>query len=53
LLSGEKLTAKTLWEYVNPLCHDIRSEEAVLIIDDSIETKPYTQKNALNNWIIQ
>ena len=50
LLSGDKLTAKTLWEYVKPLCHDIRSAEAVLIIDDSIEPKPYTQKNALNNW---
>ena len=50
LLSGDKLTSKTLWEYVKPLCHDIRSAEAVLIIDDSIEPKPYTQKNALNNW---
>lgn len=50
LLSGDKLTSKTLWEYVKPMCHEIRSSDAVLIIDDSIEPKPYTKRNALNNW---
>jgi hypothetical protein len=32
------------------MCHEIRSSDAVLIIDDSIEPKPYTKRNALNNW---
>ncbi len=50
LLSGNLLTSKTLWEYVKPMCHEIRSRDGVLIIDDSIEPKPYTKKNALNNW---
>lgn len=50
LLSGDKLSSKTLWEYVKPMCHEIRSAEGVLIIDDSIEPKPHTKKNPLNNW---
>lgn len=50
LLSGEKLSSKTLWQYVKPMCHEIRSSDGVLIIDDSIEPKPYTKKNALINW---
>ena len=50
LLSGDKLTSKTLWEYAKPMCHEIRSAEGVLIIDDSIEPKPYTKKSPLNNW---
>ena len=50
LLSGDKLSSKTLWEYVKPMCHEIRSAEGVLVIDDSIEPKPYTRKSPLNNW---
>ena len=50
LLSGEDITSKTLWSYVKPLCHEVRSSEGVLIIDDSIEPKPYTKVNALINW---
>ena len=30
LLSGDKLSSKTLWEYVKPLCHEIRSPEGLL-----------------------
>ena len=50
LLSGNKLTSKTLWQYVKPMCHEIRSLEGLLIIDDSIEPKPHTKPNALINW---
>jgi IS4 transposase len=50
LLSGNNLSSKTLWKYVKPLCHEIRSSDGLLIIDDSIEPKPYTKPNALINW---
>lgn len=50
LLSSDRLTSKTLWQYVKPMCHEIRSSEGLLIIDDSIEPKPYTKPNALINW---
>lgn len=49
LLSG-KISSKTLWEYVKPMCHEIRSSDGVLIIDDSIEPKPYTKLSSLINW---
>jgi len=50
LLSGGKLTSLALWRYVKPMCHEIRSSEGLLIIDDSIEPKPHTKQNALINW---
>ncbi|MCP4550453.1 MAG: hypothetical protein GY834_00095 [Bacteroidetes bacterium] len=31
LLSGDKLSSKSLREYVKPLCHEIRSSEGLLI----------------------
>lgn len=50
LLSGNQLTSKSLWQYVKPICHEIRSSEGILIIDDSIEPKPYTKSNSLISW---
>ena len=50
LLASSEINSKTLWEYVKPMCHEIRSEDAVLIFDDSIEEKMYTQNNDLINW---
>lgn len=49
LLSG-KISSKTLWGYVKPMCHEIRSSDGVLIIDDSIEPKPHTKLSSLINW---
>lgn len=49
LLSG-KLDSATLWREVKPMVHEIRSNEGLLIIDDSIEPKRYTKANALINW---
>ncbi len=47
LLSSGEINSKTLWERVKPLCHEIRSEEGVLIIDDSIEEKRYSDCNEI------
>jgi len=49
-LSEEDFTSKDLWRLVKPLARKIQSEEAVLIIDDSIEEKPYTDESELVCW---
>lgn len=49
LLSG-KIDSKTLWQYAKPLCQEIGCPEGVLIIDDSIEPKPYSKSNSLISW---
>lgn len=43
-LSNEKNTSKDLWLIVKPFVKNIQSSEGVLIIDDSIEEKPYTDE---------
>jgi hypothetical protein len=49
-LSGEKKTSVELWKVVKPLVRQVQAEEAVLIIDDSIEEKPYTDENEIVCW---
>jgi hypothetical protein len=56
LLSGEKATSKMLWQVVKPHVRELekqaelKGEEAVLIIDDSIAHKPYTDENEIICW---
>ncbi len=49
-LSSETQTAKDLWHVVKPLVRKVQSETAVLIIDDTIEEKPYTDENEIVCW---
>jgi hypothetical protein len=49
-LAGEKQTAKDLWRLVKPLVRKIQNDSAVLIIDDTIEEKPYTDENEIVCW---
>ncbi|MGI8467963.1 MAG: IS701 family transposase [Pyrinomonadaceae bacterium] len=49
-LSQEKKTSKDLWLVVKPFVKRIQSAEGVLIIDDSIEEKPYTDENDIICW---
>jgi hypothetical protein len=44
-LSGKVKTSQDLWLFVKPLIREIESDNACLIIDDSIEEKPYTDEN--------
>jgi len=50
-LNSEDLGSKELWVYVKP---EIRKHElekgGVLILDDSIEEKPYTDENEIVSW---
>jgi len=50
LLSSTSISSEALWQMVKPLCHEIKSEEAVLIFDDSIEEKEYTDHSELISW---
>jgi hypothetical protein len=49
-LRGPAPTAKAWWRLVKPLVRRVQSEEAVLIIDDTIIEKPYTDENDIICW---
>ena len=49
-LAGTKKTAVDLWLTVKAFVRQVQSAEGVLIIDDSIEEKPYTDENDLVCW---
>ena len=49
-LSGRKQTSADLWLRVKPLVRRIQSAAGVLIVDDSIEEKPYTDENEIVCW---
>jgi len=49
-LSGSDFTSADLWTLVKPLVRQIQSEDAVLVIDDSIEEKLYTDESELICW---
>ena len=49
-LAGTKKTATELWRTVKPFVREVQSEAGVLIIDDSIEEKPYTDENEIVCW---
>ena len=49
-LGKEDLTSANLWQLVKPLARQIQREDGVLIVDDSIEAKPYTDESELICW---
>lgn len=50
-LNGKELGSKDLWQYVKENARKIEKEKrGVLIIDDSIEEKPYTDENGIVCW---
>jgi|SRR5215213_746490 len=49
LASPEKTSAQ-LWRIVKPLLRQVEQDDAVLVVDDSIEEKPYTDENDLVCW---
>lgn len=50
LLSGRDFSSADLWQFVKPLVRKVQSDDAVLVIDDSIEAKPYTDESELICW---
>lgn len=49
-LSEQEFTSADLWHAVKPLARKIESKEGVLIVDDTIEEKPYTDESELIAW---
>lgn len=49
-LSYEQYSSKDFWYLVKSFVRKIESSDAVLIIDDSIEEKPYTDENDIVCW---
>jgi len=49
-LSGKVKTSKDLWHFVKPLIREIETDNGCLIIDDSIQEKPYTDENDIICW---
>ncbi|MDR2118880.1 MAG: IS701 family transposase, partial [Tannerellaceae bacterium] len=49
-LSGTECTSKDSWQEVKPLVREYESEEACLIFDETIVSKPYTDENDLISW---
>lgn len=49
-LSGERQTSVDLWRIAKPHVREIESEDGVLIVDDSISEKPYTDENEIVCW---
>jgi hypothetical protein len=49
-LAGERQTSADLWRVVKPHVRKVESPEGVLIVDDSIAEKPYTDENDIICW---
>jgi DDE superfamily endonuclease len=49
-LAGEKQTAADLWRIAKPHVRKIEDENGVMIVDDSIAEKPYTDENDIICW---
>ena len=49
-LAGTQKTATDLWRTVKSFVREVQAEAGVLIIDDSIEEKPYTDENDIVCW---
>jgi hypothetical protein len=50
MLASEKLTSKTWWQLVKAQVRQMEREDGVMIIDDSIVEKPYTDENEIICW---
>jgi len=50
LLAAERQTSANWWQLVKPLVRKVEQPAGVLIFDDSIEEKPYTDENDIICW---
>src|SRR5215217_8456777 len=49
-LTSPAKTSAQLWRIVKPMLRKVEQDDAVLVLDDSIEEKPYTDENDLICW---
>lgn len=49
-LSEDDYTSKNLWLQVKPTVRKVESDEGVVIFDDTVQEKPYTDENEVMCW---
>lgn len=49
-LSGKSYASRELWQLVKPVLREIEQEDGILVFDDSISHKPYTDENPIVCW---
>lgn len=49
-LSGEEYTSKDLWQEVKATVRKVERDDGVLIFDDTVQEKPYTDENEVMCW---
>jgi len=49
-LSGQDFTSKDLWQHVKPMVRSVENGDGVLIFDDTIQEKAWTDENELMCW---
>jgi hypothetical protein len=49
-LAGEARTSADLWRIVKPQVRQIETQDGVMIVDDSVGEKPYSDENDLICW---
>lgn len=49
-LAGSIKTSKDLWQIAKPIVREVERSDGSLILDDSIEEKPYTDENDIICW---
>jgi hypothetical protein len=49
-LSNNEFTSKDLWLYVKPIVREIETNDGVLIFDDTIQEKAWTDENEIMCW---
>ena len=46
-MNGQELVDQDLWKIVKPHVRRVQADDAVLIIDDTVEEKPYSDESEL------
>lgn len=49
-LNGGDYTSKELWGLVKPILREVEHEDGIVVFDDSVCEKPYTDQNELISW---
>lgn len=50
LLGSGKIDSSALWKMTKPICHELQSNDGVLVIDDSIQPKLHSKINDIVCW---
>ncbi|MCA1617119.1 MAG: transposase [Acidobacteria bacterium] len=50
MLAADKSASADLWRVVKPIIREIETDDGLVIFDDSIEEKPYTDENEIICW---